>query len=121
VSCVRAGGTSASIGFLDDAQRMNVALTRAKYALWVVGTRRALEVSQVHSLNYLACAGEHARSCTGLCDSASMTTQSTHACVRCNPRSCQLWGAFLLHAGRQNAIVAVPDESVEVSSLCGGP
>lgn len=47
VSCVRSGGASNSIGFLDDAQRMNVALTRAKYALWVVGNRRALEVSQL--------------------------------------------------------------------------
>ena len=47
MSCVRSGSTSASIGFLDDAQRMNVALTRAKYALWVVGNRDALMVSKV--------------------------------------------------------------------------
>jgi superfamily I DNA and/or RNA helicase len=57
VSCVRsvargamdaAGDTigSGTIGFLDDTQRMNVALTRAKYALWVVGSRRALSVSK---------------------------------------------------------------------------
>jgi superfamily I DNA and/or RNA helicase len=34
VSCVRSGGT---IGFLDDMNRVNVLLTRSKYALYIVG------------------------------------------------------------------------------------
>jgi len=36
-------GRKASIGFLRDTRRMNVALTRAKYALWVVGNISALQ------------------------------------------------------------------------------
>jgi len=35
-SCVRAGGSS-GIGFLSDVRRMNVALTRAKHFLFVIG------------------------------------------------------------------------------------
>jgi hypothetical protein len=44
-SCVRGPGSqhrASSIGFLADIRRMNVALTRAKYACWVVGNSRAL-------------------------------------------------------------------------------
>ena len=43
-SCVRSaaagsrGGTRQAIGFLDDLRRMNVALTRARYSLFVVGS-----------------------------------------------------------------------------------
>ena len=38
---------SPSIGFLDDTQRMNVALTRAKYSLLVVGNEPSLRKSVV--------------------------------------------------------------------------
>lgn len=41
-SCVRAGRES-SIGFLKDIRRMNVALTRAKSSLFILGNRQTLE------------------------------------------------------------------------------
>lgn len=44
VSCVR-GGATGGLGFVDDVRRMNVALTRAKFACWVVGDSRALRRS----------------------------------------------------------------------------
>lgn len=44
-SCVRAGGNH--IGFLADQKRMNVALTRAKYSLFVVGKAKTLECDPV--------------------------------------------------------------------------
>ena len=44
LSCVRANQRD-TIGFLKDVRRMNVALTRAKYAVWVVGNASSLRVS----------------------------------------------------------------------------
>lgn len=39
ISTVRTGG----IGFLRDYRRMNVAITRAKHFLWVVGNKNCLQ------------------------------------------------------------------------------
>lgn len=43
LSCVRAGGLSAGVGFLKDTRRMNVALTRAKSSLFILGHAPTLE------------------------------------------------------------------------------
>lgn len=42
ISCVRADDTKTSVGFLKDFRRMNVAFTRAKTSLWILGHRNSL-------------------------------------------------------------------------------
>lgn len=42
ISCVRADDSKTSVGFLKDFRRMNVALTRAKTSLWVLGHQKSL-------------------------------------------------------------------------------
>ena len=42
ISCVRADDTKSSVGFLKDFRRMNVALTRAKTSMWILGHQNSL-------------------------------------------------------------------------------
>ena len=46
MSCVRASeaGAQTGIGFVSDIRRMNVAITRAKKALWILGSAATLKV-----------------------------------------------------------------------------
>ena len=46
-SCVRTGGSG--IGFLKDIRRLNVAITRAKYAFYIVGNPKTLMVDKTWS------------------------------------------------------------------------
>jgi len=45
LSCVRSGPNLQTIGFLKDVRRMNVALTRAKSSLFIIGNGATLERS----------------------------------------------------------------------------
>ncbi|SCU98607.1 LADA_0H14224g1_1 [Lachancea dasiensis] len=42
ISCVRADDTKSGVGFLKDFRRMNVALTRAKSSMWILGHHSSL-------------------------------------------------------------------------------
>lgn len=42
ISCVRAEPDAQGVGFLSDTRRMNVAITRAKSALWILGNESSL-------------------------------------------------------------------------------
>lgn len=46
MSCVRASDTG-NVGFLSDVRRMNVALTRAKTSLWILGNMNSLKRNKV--------------------------------------------------------------------------
>ncbi|KAF9454791.1 hypothetical protein P691DRAFT_804153 [Macrolepiota fuliginosa MF-IS2] len=61
LSCVRAGPGLQSVGFLSDTRRMNVALTRAKSSLYILGNAATLERSDA---NWRAIVGDaRSRSC----------------------------------------------------------
>lgn len=47
ISCVRADDSKSGVGFLKDFRRMNVALTRAKTSIWILGHRRSLIKSKL--------------------------------------------------------------------------
>lgn len=46
-SCVRTGGRKGGIGFLDDPRRLNVAITRAKCSLFMIGDAEGLQGSRL--------------------------------------------------------------------------
>jgi hypothetical protein len=52
-----AGSETAGIGFLKEKQRLNVAITRAKYAVWIVGCRETLIVDSEWSQLITYCKG----------------------------------------------------------------
>jgi len=45
-SCVRAHSRRSGVGFLSDVRRMNVGLTRARRALWILGHSSTLQVPE---------------------------------------------------------------------------
>lgn len=47
LSCVRSNPGASGVGFLADMRRMNVSITRAKRALWVLGSAATLRQSPV--------------------------------------------------------------------------
>lgn len=47
LSCVRADPAANGVGFLSDIRRMNVAITRAKSSLWILGNEQSLVSSPV--------------------------------------------------------------------------
>lgn len=50
LSCVRADGShNSGVGFLKDFRRMNVALTRAKTSIWILGHQKSLRKSKLWS------------------------------------------------------------------------
>ena len=56
MSCVRASqpGLQTGIGFVSDIRRMNVAITRAKRALWILGSAATLQVNLHAQLLHIA-------------------------------------------------------------------
>ena len=57
MSCVRASqpGLQTGIGFVSDIRRMNVAITRAKRALWILGSAATLQVKPHAQLLHILC------------------------------------------------------------------
>lgn len=47
LSCVRASPAGSGVGFVADMRRMNVSITRAKRALWILGAAATLRRSPV--------------------------------------------------------------------------
>ncbi|KAL6302769.1 SEN1 N terminal-domain-containing protein [Sparassis latifolia] len=85
LSCVRAGPSVQSVGFLRDIRRMNVALTRAKSSLFVLGHAPTLERSDDMWRNIVEDA--RARSCLVEVDVAYFTSPATTQTPPSSPKA----------------------------------
>ncbi|KAG2101040.1 SEN1 N terminal-domain-containing protein [Suillus discolor] len=83
LSCVRAGPRVQSVGFLSDVRRMNVAITRARSSLFILGHAPTLERSDENWRNIVQDARE--RSLLTEADVGFFTTQAVNPQVRRPP------------------------------------
>ncbi|KAG2359476.1 SEN1 N terminal-domain-containing protein [Suillus spraguei] len=83
LSCVRAGPGVQSVGFLSDVRRMNVAITRARSSLFILGHAPTLERSDDNWRKIVQDARE--RSLLTEADVSFFTTQATNTPVRRPP------------------------------------
>ncbi|OAX44312.1 hypothetical protein K503DRAFT_861544 [Rhizopogon vinicolor AM-OR11-026] len=83
LSCVRAGPGLQSVGFLSDTRRMNVAMTRARSSLFILGHAPTLERSDENWGKIIQDARE--RSLLTEADVNFFTTQATNPSVRRPP------------------------------------
>lgn len=83
LSCVRAGPGVQSVGFLSDVRRMNVAITRARSSLFILGHAPTLERSDETWRNIIQDARE--RSLLAETDVSFFTTQAVNPSVRRPP------------------------------------
>ncbi|KAG2155818.1 SEN1 N terminal-domain-containing protein [Suillus bovinus] len=83
LSCVRAGPGVQSVGFLSDVRRMNVAITRARSSLFILGHAPTLERSDENWRKIVQDARE--RSLLTEADISFFTTQAVNPAVRRPP------------------------------------
>ncbi|SCV04833.1 LANO_0G12794g1_1 [Lachancea nothofagi CBS 11611] len=76
ISCVRADDTKSGVGFLKDFRRMNVALTRAKTSMWILGHHSSLFKNKLWR-NLITDAKE--RNCLELACSGFLNVKNTKA------------------------------------------
>ncbi|AMD19889.1 HCL262Cp [Eremothecium sinecaudum] len=79
ISCVRADETKTGVGFLKDFRRMNVALTRAKTSLWILGHQSSLFKNKIwkHLITNAKERGCLEIACPGFLDTNNKHARST--------------------------------------------